>query len=187
MSAADSLKSTGNTVLDELLRIMISRFEHLVERGFLAPHFLNKMINDPTEILKFLRQNRAVVGDQLNRRLNPSIRPSPSQLESKGIVPIGYFSHGHDIAMKKKHRRRSTAGQDLAMMIQLRPKPQDIINKGIASKIDMEQYIDIKTDDIDIEMEEKEEEEIEREMEIDDSIYKISILSTLLFKTISEA
>eukprot|EP01084_Bolivina_argentea_P195179 334900_1 len=130
MSAADSLKPTGNKVLDELLHIMITRFEHLVERGFLAPHFLNKMISDPNEILKFLRQNRAVVGDQLNRRLDPTIRPTPAQLESKGIVPAGYFSHGHEKALAKRHRRRSTAGQDLAMMIALRPKPHEVISAG---------------------------------------------------------
>merc|ERR1719384_2613758 len=126
---------------------MISRFEHLVERGFLAPHFLNKMVSDPNEILKFLRQNRAVVGDQLNRRLDPSIRPRPEQLEKKGIVPLGYFSSaGYEKAIAKKHRRRSTAGQDLAMMIKLRPSPQDVMDQGIVLRETQQIEDDIKDD-----------------------------------------
>ena len=42
-----------------------------------------------------------------------------------GIVPRGYFKAGqHDVAMKRKHRRKSTATQDLAHLIQLRPNPE---------------------------------------------------------------
>lgn len=195
-SVADSIKTTGNKVLDELLHIMISRFEHLVERGFLAPHFLNKMVSDPNEILKFLRQNRAVVGDQLNRRLDPSIRPSPSQLEEKGIVPYGYFTAGHEKAIAKKHRRRSTAGQDLAMMIQLRPKPQDLVDKGIVNKNEIEQYIDIGGDDekgnkggdvMNYDNDDLDDIDAMDQYLYGIEVFKISILSTLLFKTIQEA
>eukprot|EP00484_Ammonia_sp_Unknown_P023766 CAMPEP_0197031498 /NCGR_PEP_ID=MMETSP1384-20130603/10487_1 /TAXON_ID=29189 /ORGANISM="Ammonia sp." /LENGTH=718 /DNA_ID=CAMNT_0042461031 /DNA_START=210 /DNA_END=2366 /DNA_ORIENTATION=+ len=216
MSVAAAVKSTGNKVLDELLYIMITRFEHLVEKGFLAPHFLNKMVSDPNEILKFLRQNRAVVSDQLNRRLDPSIRPSPEQLEAKGIVPMGYFTTGHEKAIAKKHRRRSTAGQDLALMIQLRPKPQQIIAKGIATKSDMQQFIDVDEHKQSVRVERKNEDDDDDDDEeqpadtqpvlammdydaddLDDidrqddyygiEVFRISILSTLLFKTIQEA
>ena len=77
---------TENPILDELLQIMLSRFEHLEERGFVAPYFVEKMKNDPQEILKFIRQNRAVVSDQLDRRLHPSIRPTIEHLQSMGII-----------------------------------------------------------------------------------------------------
>eukprot|EP01083_Nonionella_stella_P123774 373164_1 len=116
---------------------MISRFEHLVERGFLNPQFLGKIRSDPEEILRFIRQNRAVVGDQLNRRLNPSIRPTPEQLELKGIVPRGYFTKGHEIAMTRKHRRKSSAQQDLEAFIQLRP-PKEMISKKVGLDIGMD-------------------------------------------------
>ena len=76
---------SDNPIMNELVDIMIARFEHLVERGFLNPSFLTKIRNDPKEILRFIRQNRAVVGDQLNRRLDPTIRPKPEQLERMGI------------------------------------------------------------------------------------------------------
>ena len=39
-------------------------------------------------------------------------------------MPKGYFTAGHQNAMKRKHRRKSSAAQDLAAMIQLRPKPE---------------------------------------------------------------
>ena len=89
------MKTTGNKVLDELLQIMINRFEDLVERGFLAPHFLQKMISDPKEILQFLRQNRAVVGEQLKRKLDPTLRATPQMLEQQGLVPQGYLGIIH--------------------------------------------------------------------------------------------
>ena len=73
---------------------MVRRFEDLVDRGFLAPHFLQKMVADPKEILQFLRQNRAVVGEQLTRRLDPTLRPTPEALEKQGIVPQGYVCGG---------------------------------------------------------------------------------------------
>ena len=95
-----------------------------MERGFLNPGFLHRIRSDPQEILKFIRQNRAVVGDQLNRRLDPGIRPSPRKVEELGIVPRGYLTVDHEKAMKRKHRRKSSAQQDLARMIQLRPKPE---------------------------------------------------------------
>eukprot|EP00486_Rosalina_sp_Unknown_P012865 CAMPEP_0201578228 /NCGR_PEP_ID=MMETSP0190_2-20130828/25021_1 /ASSEMBLY_ACC=CAM_ASM_000263 /TAXON_ID=37353 /ORGANISM="Rosalina sp." /LENGTH=174 /DNA_ID=CAMNT_0048011181 /DNA_START=38 /DNA_END=559 /DNA_ORIENTATION=+ len=99
---------SDNPIMNELVNIMIRRFEHLVERGFLNPSFLTKIKTDPQEILRFIRQNRAVVGDQLNRRLDPTIRPKPEQLERLGIVPRGYFKAGqHAQAMKRKHRRKS--------------------------------------------------------------------------------
>eukprot|EP01084_Bolivina_argentea_P198485 339861_1 len=163
-SIADSIPSTDNPVLDELIYIMISRFEHLVERGFLAPEFLHKMANDPDEILRFIRQNRAVVGDQLNRRLNPTIRPSPEKLEAQGIVPKGYFTSGHESAMKRKHRRKSSAQQDLAAMIQLRPKPEALVTRGIVGKSDMEQYHDLDDNKIN--------DDIELDYSIQDAINK---------------
>jgi len=150
---------------------MLHRFEDLVDRGFLAPHFLQKMASDPSEILQFLRQNRAVVGEQLTRRL--ALRPSPEILEQQGYVPHGYFTSGHEKAMAKRHRRRSTAGQDLAMMIKLRPSPQDVMDKGIVLRETQQIEDDIK-DDLSA---------------LDDGVevYQISVLSTLLFKTIADA
>eukprot|EP01083_Nonionella_stella_P250293 864572_1 len=130
-SVVNQLPTTDNKVLDELLRIMVGRFEVLVERGFLAPHFLSKMVQNPEEVLKFIRQNRSVVADTLNKRLNKKQRPSPEQLERMGIVPAGYFNYGYDIATKAKHRRKSSAGADLEMMLKSRPAKEDIIKKGV--------------------------------------------------------
>eukprot|EP01084_Bolivina_argentea_P128136 226538_1 len=165
--------------MNELVEIMISRFEHLVERGFLNPQFLGKIRSDPEEILRFIRQNRAVVGDQLNRRLNPSIRPTPEQLELKGIVPRGYFTKGHEIAMTRKHRRKSSAQQDLEAFIQLRP-PKEMISKKVGLDIGM----DIDGDGMSMGMGMG---GIDGDGMIDSETWEISILSTLLFKTISEA
>eukprot|EP01084_Bolivina_argentea_P176843 305955_1 len=166
---------TDNPIMDELIQIMIARFEHLVDSGFLNPQFLGKIKNDPQEMLNFIRKNREVVGDQLNRRLNPNIRPTPQQLVQQGIVPKGYFTHGHEKAMTRKHRRKSTAQQDLAAFIQLRPKPEQMEAKGILSKNE----------------ERKEEEELLGNDPMGDKrdreTWEISILGTLLFKTISEA
>eukprot|EP01084_Bolivina_argentea_P241366 405224_1 len=92
-SVANQLPKTDNKALDELLRIMVARFEVLVERGFVAAHFLSKMVQNPEEVLKFVRQNRSVVADTLNRRLNKKLRPSPERLERMGIVPAGYFNY----------------------------------------------------------------------------------------------
>lgn len=75
--------------------------------------------------------------------------------------------------MAKRHRRRSTAGQDLAMMIKLRPSPQDIMEKGIVLR-DTPQIEDDIKDDLDAQ---------DNGVEV----YQISILSTLLFKTIQDA
>ena len=158
--------NSNNPIMDELIQIMIARFgmhshshiththityqpneEHLVQKGFLKPQFLGKIRNDPKESLRFIRQNRNVVKDQLDRKLNPKIRQTPQQLELKGllyysqkhnrhcihssdyyshtgIVPKGYFTKGHQNAMTRKHRRKSSAAQDLAVMISLRPKPE---------------------------------------------------------------
>ena len=118
-SAASKHESSlsDNPIMAELVRIMIARFEHLVERGFLNPEFLQRIRNDPQEILRFIRQNRAVVGDHLNRRLDPSMRPSPAKLEEQGIVPKGYFTNGpgaHDQAMTGKHRRRRSVSMSTA-------------------------------------------------------------------------
>ena len=77
---------SDNPFLNELFDIMMARFEHLVERGFLNPSFLTNIRNDPSEVLRFIRQNRAVVGDQLNKRLHPDFRPTRETLERKGIM-----------------------------------------------------------------------------------------------------
>ena len=80
--------------------------EHLVERGFLNPSFLTKIKTDPQEILRFIRQNRAVVGDQLNRRLDPTIRPKPEQLERLGTYSsILAFVHSHTNITKYFHAK----------------------------------------------------------------------------------
>eukprot|EP00485_Elphidium_margaritaceum_P007506 CAMPEP_0202691102 /NCGR_PEP_ID=MMETSP1385-20130828/5907_1 /ASSEMBLY_ACC=CAM_ASM_000861 /TAXON_ID=933848 /ORGANISM="Elphidium margaritaceum" /LENGTH=696 /DNA_ID=CAMNT_0049346453 /DNA_START=62 /DNA_END=2152 /DNA_ORIENTATION=+ len=202
------MPSTGNKVLDELLHIMVARFENLVECGYLAPHFLTRMISDPKEIIEFLRSNRTVVAAQLERKLDPRIRMSPQQLEKKCIVPQGYFTAGHEQAIAKRHRRRSTAGQDLAMMIQLRPKPQDIIDRGIVKRNDMNQYIDVDDEkqqsrrDFDDDGDngggdkvalalDNDEDDLDDLDAMDEyqrvQVYQISVLSTLLFKTIQEA
>ena len=73
--------------LDEILRIMLHHFESLVNRGFLAPHFLSKMMESPSEVIKFIRQNHAVVADTLRKRLDPTLRPNLQQLEERGILP----------------------------------------------------------------------------------------------------
>eukprot|EP01084_Bolivina_argentea_P004628 8799_1 len=189
-SLADQLPSTDNPVLDELLHIMVSRFEVLVERGFLAPHFLNKMVESPNEVLKFIRQNRAVVADTLNKRLNRTQRPTREDLERRGIVPRGYFNYGHEMAMKTKHRRKSSTTQDLEMQLKLRPHKEDIIRKGVVSKHEMEQGGYYELDDtklVDL-MEEEDNEYYDDHnemLQVDEG--QISILSSLLFKTISSA
>ena len=101
-----SLLEENAPVMEELINIMIARFsmfprivlsacahcwchdlkEHLVKRGFLNPHFLERMISDPSEILRFIRQQRAVVGDQLTNSLSPKKRPTISQLKLWGIL-----------------------------------------------------------------------------------------------------
>mmetsp|Transcript_2642 Transcript_2642/g.4297 ORF Transcript_2642/g.4297 Transcript_2642/m.4297 type:complete len:747 (+) Transcript_2642:97-2337(+) len=134
----EQLPSTDNPILDELLQIMLRRFASLVDKGFLAPHFLTRMAQSPQEVIKFIRQNRAVVADTLNKRLNKRQRPTREQLEQQGIVPRGYFNYGHQLAMKSKHRRKSTAGQDLEMQLKLRPKKEDIIRQGVVNKQEME-------------------------------------------------
>jgi len=142
---------TSNPIMAELVRIMIARFEHLVDRGFLNPDFLTRIRNDPQEILRFIRQNRAVVGDQLNRRLDPSMRPTPAKLEEQGIVPKGYFTNGpgaHDRAMTRKHRRKSTAQQDLAHLIALRPDPEHLVNKGLVERSTLQQHIELDANKI---------------------------------------
>eukprot|EP00484_Ammonia_sp_Unknown_P030380 CAMPEP_0197035078 /NCGR_PEP_ID=MMETSP1384-20130603/12965_1 /TAXON_ID=29189 /ORGANISM="Ammonia sp." /LENGTH=923 /DNA_ID=CAMNT_0042465089 /DNA_START=39 /DNA_END=2810 /DNA_ORIENTATION=+ len=138
-----------NPIIQELIQIMLDRFETLVEKGFLNADFLNRVRNDPEEILRFIRQNRAVVGDQLNRRLDPSIRPKREQLEQLGIVPRGYFSKGHQNAMTRKHRRKSSAAQDLAHLIQLRPKPEEVVAKGYAQRSTMERYVELDDNKLD--------------------------------------
>ena len=174
-----------NLALQELVSIMTKRFQDLVERGFLAPHFLNKMISDPSEVIKFIRQNRQVVSDTLNKRLNKKIRPTPQQLEDKGVVPKGYFDFGHDIAMKSKHRRKSSAQQDLAMMLKLRPQKEDIIKKGVIDKSQMETFYEL--DDTKLDDMAMDENDYYDNNDDEEENYTISILSSLLFKTISEA
>merc|ERR1712176_249585 len=70
-------------------------------------------------------------------------------LELKGIVPKGYFSKGHKSAMTRKHRRKSSAAQDLATMIALRPKPEQMVAKGLVQRSAMEQYIQLDEQKID--------------------------------------
>ena len=59
------------------------------------------VINEPTQteqregIIQIMRQNRKVVAEQLSRRLFTRQRPTPAQLESRGIVPVGYFTQGY--------------------------------------------------------------------------------------------
>ena len=84
-----------NIWLQELLDTMVARFERLENKGFIAPYFLDKMKKDPNEVLKFLRQNRQVVSDQLERRLDDKQRPTKKQLINRGIVAPGYFEYGH--------------------------------------------------------------------------------------------
>eukprot|EP01083_Nonionella_stella_P123711 372943_1 len=74
--------------IDEIKQIMINRFAHLVNRGFLAPHFYDKLRN-PDEIHRFLRENRRMVCAQINKRLE--LRPSIPQLQQKHIIPYGAF------------------------------------------------------------------------------------------------
>jgi len=149
----NTVSTLENPFAQELANIMIRNFENLVKRGRLNQSFLDKFRHDPAEILRFFRQNRAVVGDQLNRRLDPKIRPTPRDLEIKGIVPNGYFSKGHEHAMSRKHRRKSTATQDLAAMIQLRPKPEEVVAKGIVERATMERYIELDDNKLDEELE----------------------------------
>jgi len=189
---ANNLAKTDNPVLDELLQIMVHRFELLVDRGFLAPHFLSKMVESPHEVIKFIRQNRAVVADTLNKRLHPRQRPSPRQLEERGIVPRGYFEHGHDLAMRSKHRRKSTTTMDLDMMLKLRPEKEDLIKKGVVSKEQMEhrdyyQVDETKLDEL-VDDDNDYYDDSGMDEEYDGHIpWETSVLSTLLFKTIDEA
>ena len=189
---ANNLAPTDNPVLDELLQIMVHRFELLVERGFLAPHFLSKMMESPSEVIKFIRQNRAVVADTLNKRLNPKQRPTPQQLEERGIVPRGYFQHGHTMAMRSKHRRKSTTTMDLEMMLKLRPEKEDIIKKGVVSKRQMEHQNYYEVDDTKLDELIHDENDYYDDSDIDEQFdgkipWTTSVLSTLLFKTIDEA
>lgn len=190
----NQLQSTGNSPLDDLLQIMIGRFEVLVSKGFLAPHFLTKMQESPQEVIKFIRQNRAVVADTLNKRLSTDQRPSRLDLERMGVVPRGYFEHGHDIAVKSKHRRKSTATQDLEMMLKLRPQKEDIVKKGIANKAEMEygDYYELDDTKLDGMMNLNDDDDNDYyddndDADDDEQLMDVSILSSLLFKTISEA
>jgi len=176
------IASTGNKILDEVLGTMVSRFETLVDRGFLAPHFLDKMTNDPSEVLKFLQQNRNVVADTLNRRLAPNQRPTPQQLEARGIIPHGYFEYGHVKALKRQHRRRSTAADDLSLMIKMRPKLDDVIKKGVIKKQELETMYVLESSD-----DENETNDIFNEIYNESGPWEISLLSSLLFLTIQEA
>ena len=101
------LNQNGNPVLNELIQIMIRRYEILVDRGFLAPHFLAKMAGCPSEVIKFIRQNRSAVGDTLMKRLHPRQRPTLRQLEEEGISLRGYYDHTINTA--------STATMELEM------------------------------------------------------------------------
>ena len=53
----------------ELAILMLKRFIHLLDKGFLAPTYVDKLIKSPMELMKFSRQNRRIVGDMLDRRL----------------------------------------------------------------------------------------------------------------------
>lgn len=74
--------------------------EHLVDRGLLSWHFIKKIKDDPDEILRFLRQNRAIVRDKLGRKLDPSLRPSIQQLKRFGIIPVTSRSMHEDAKLK---------------------------------------------------------------------------------------
>ena len=185
----NQLQSTGNPVLDDLLQIMIARFEVLVSKEFLAPQFLSKMLQSPQEVIKFIRQNRAVVADTLEKRLSTAQRPSRSDLERQGIVPRGYFEHGHDIAVKHKHRRKSSATQDLEMMLKLRGQKEDIIKKGIANKEEMEfgDYYELDDTKLDEILKDDADNSYYDDTDVTSVDHDVSIISSLLFKTISEA
>mmetsp|Transcript_53895 Transcript_53895/g.66052 ORF Transcript_53895/g.66052 Transcript_53895/m.66052 type:complete len:101 (+) Transcript_53895:132-434(+) len=71
--------------LKELLDVMLSRFEILVERGFVTQNFVAKFYDDNNEITKFLRHNRSIVGDILTIKMKK--RPTKDELISQGIVP----------------------------------------------------------------------------------------------------
>ena len=189
-SIASQLPSTDNPILDELLQIMVRRFEVLVDRGFLAPHFLSKMVSSPNEVIKFIRQNRSVVSDTLNKRLNKKQRPTRQQLEQQGIVPRGYFNYGHDMAMKTKHRRKSSAQQDLEMMLKLRPQKEEIIKQGIVGVDEMKHgdYYQFDAEELDgFGLNEENEYFDDNDDDEQNVPWEISLLSSLLFKTISEA
>merc|ERR1719410_2451347 len=149
------------------------------------------MINNPNEVIKFIRQNRAVVADTLNKRLSFAQRPSRADLERMGIVPRGYFEHGHDMAVKSKHRRKSTATQDLEMMLKLRPQKEDIVKKGIANKAEMEQFYELDDTKLDgmgnLSDDDNDYYDASDNEEQSEEVLDVSILSSLLFKTISEA
>ena len=57
-----------------------------MDRGFLAPHFLEVIEKDRNEILRFIRQNRTVIGDNLNQRLDIKNRSSLYDLTERGMI-----------------------------------------------------------------------------------------------------
>lgn len=84
--------------------------------------------------------------------------------------------------MASRHRRRSTAGQDLAMMIQLRPKQKEVVERGILQREDVMTAMDDDGDDDDDDGIKEEEGDGD-----DGEVHKVSIVSSLLFATISSA
>ena len=46
------------------------------------------MVSSPSEVIKFIRQNRSVVSDTLNKRLNKKQRPTREQLEQQILYHV---------------------------------------------------------------------------------------------------
>ena len=96
------------------------------------------------------------------------------------------------MAMRSKHRRKSTVNMDLEMALKLRPEKEDIIKQGVVSKQQMEHRDYYELDDTKLDELVHDENDYYDDSDIDEQFdgqipWETSVLSTLLFKTIDEA
>jgi len=131
-------QALGREVAMDLLDTFFPRRENvnnLMSRGILHPYFLTQ---DYDVAYSQQQQEKQLMMDNLNGKLNPNRRPSIHDIADQGYIPDNYIEELYELAddVRKKHRRMESAVDDLKSKLNVPPILGEVVARDCLEQLE---------------------------------------------------